>query len=140
MDWGAIIIAALTGGAVVKLLDLLIRRQELEADADKLGVTALQGVVDRLSNQLKEQDQRMDELEKSRLADTQKLLGEMRKSAELEHERDVLLKDIESFQFKLTDRDKKIANLERKVAQLLLRVEELELQLGTKGYPPHTEV
>lgn len=145
MDWGAILIAALTGGAVVAVVQAVANRPLVKARAEKavseaadVILTHYRTCTDELSEKVVEQSQRIEALQEQ----VRELRGmvDQREDIieELEKVKQSQQVEIEKLQIGVKQRDQKIAEQSRTIERLATRVTELEaalkrLQDGTPG-------
>jgi len=137
MDWTAVIIAALTGGGLVKLLDVIANRKIIESKAEEATARAADMLlknsevrIERLTQKVKDQDGLISALQaellslKRDITNRESEIMELQKlKVEQAEQIDNLLKDV-------TERDKRISNLEKQVIRLLARIDELEGRSG----------
>jgi len=132
MDWGAIIIAALSGGAVVKLLDLLVVRLNLKSSDTATAMQVLIARINTLNTRVDTYEKQIKDLESERLETNEKLNQARKESAEkdiriktLERENQDLKAELQRVHNQLEESNRQIEHLEKQVLTLLARVDEL---------------
>ncbi len=136
MDWGAIIIAALTGGAIVKLLDVLGNRKIVEAQAKEATARSAEILlknseirIGNLTDKVKDQDVLITGL-RNELYDLKREITtrdtEIRELKKLKAEQ---AEQIQKLQQDVAERDSKIAEQTATIESLALRITKLESEL-----------
>jgi len=133
MNWGEIIIAALSGGAIVKVLDVIAVRLNLKHADTASAFQVLISRIDRLNARVDKYEKTIAELEAERLKTSKELALARQENVEkdarihaLEQENCDLKAALEQMRIDIAARDKQIDNLERQVVKLLARVDDLE--------------
>lgn len=133
MDWSAIVIAALSGGAIVKLLDVLGTHLGLRSSDTGTAMKILENRIERLNVRVDNYEVKIAELEAERVATSQKLAEARQEMAAkdvrikaLEAENLRLEATLQEITVQLVQRDEQIDRLESRVIKLLARVDELE--------------
>lgn len=144
MDWGAILIAALTSGALVKLLDVLASRKTVDAQANLVASEAskilLQEYKDRLlrlDERANEQDTKI-ESQRIRIGELIEQLNCMQDIIDaredeiksLENVRKVQQEEIDTLRREVEARDKKIAEQNITIQNLAARIAVLEAEIN----------
>ena len=143
MDWGALLIAVITGGVGVAIVNAIANRKRVQTDCIKsLGeayearLLALNTQVSKLDAKILSQDEKIDSLE----AEVDVLRGEKKEREDtienLKRENAELTAQVEKLQAAIGRRDKRIRELEKQVTvipELEAKIADLTDRLDAMG-------
>jgi predicted nuclease with TOPRIM domain len=133
MDWGQILLAALTGGAIVKIIDAIIVRFKLKSADTNTALQVLMARVGTLNKRIEEYENKVDRLISEReeltirLAKAQEELAQKQiKIDALKAENEALSARVTTLENDIVRRDEQIEMLQAKIAELVLRIDQLQ--------------
>ncbi len=126
MDWTSIILAALTGGAVIKLLDVLAVKLGLRAKDTDLALASLHKQVTALSKRISDMEAEHAKANKSLLDASAALSAKEGRIKALESQISELKQENKSLKHELQERTAEVDALRATVAEMASRISELE--------------